>query len=224
MSAATREAVVERIVRCGVVPVVRAPSADLALRAVEAVRAGGVDVIEITMTVPGAVALIESLAARFGSDVVVGAGTVLDADTARACVAAGARFVVSPAFDEETVALCRADGIAVLPGALTPTEIMRAARAGADLVKVFPCGALGGADYIRSLRAPLPQVRLVPTGGVSERTVGDFIRAGASAVGIGGELVDIAKLRDGKDDALRDAARRCVAAVAAAREAAKGTA
>jgi 2-dehydro-3-deoxyphosphogluconate aldolase/(4S)-4-hydroxy-2-oxoglutarate aldolase len=213
-----REAIIQRIIGCGVVPVVRAPSADLARRAVDAVYAGGIDVVEITMTVPGAIALIETLAARSGSAVVIGAGTVLDAETARRCVSAGAKFVVSPALDEDTVAYCRGAGVPVLPGALTPTEIVRAMRAGADLVKVFPCGALGGADYVRSIKAPLPDVRLVPTGGVSEKTIGAFIRAGASAVGIGADLVDMGKLRDGEDDAIREAAKRCLAAVVEARQ------
>ena len=212
-----KDAIIERIVRCGIIPVVRAPSAELAGRAVEAVRGGGIDVVEITMTVPGAVSLIEALVARLGDGVLVGAGTVLDADTARACVRAGARFVVSPAFDEATVAYCREANVVVVPGALTPTEIVGAVRAGADLVKVFPCGAMGGADYIRSLKAPLPELRLVPTGGVSEKTLPDFIRAGASAVGIGSDLVDMARLREGGDAAIREAAARCVAAIGKAR-------
>ncbi|MBV9946821.1 MAG: bifunctional 4-hydroxy-2-oxoglutarate aldolase/2-dehydro-3-deoxy-phosphogluconate aldolase [Myxococcales bacterium] len=214
-----KDAIVERIVRCGIIPVIRAPSAELAGRAVEAVRAGGIDVVEVTMTVPGAVPLIEALVDRLEDDVLVGAGTVLDAETARACMRAGARFVVSPAFDEPTVDTCREADVVVVPGALTPTEIVRAVRAGADLVKVFPCGAMGGADYIRSLKAPLPDLRLVPTGGVSEKTIPDFIRAGATAVGIGSDLVDMAKLRDGGDAAIREAAARCVAAIAKARAA-----
>jgi 2-dehydro-3-deoxyphosphogluconate aldolase/(4S)-4-hydroxy-2-oxoglutarate aldolase len=211
--------VVQRIMACGVIPVVRAPSADIATRAVEAIVAGGIDVVEVTMTVPGAVALIESLASRYDrGEVIIGVGTVLDAEMARTCILAGAAFVVSPIVDEPTVECCRSYGVPVLPGALTPTEIVRAVRAGADLVKVFPCGALGGASYIRSLLAPLPHLRLVPTGGVSVQTVGDFIRAGASAVGVGADLVSLDKLRDGRADAVVEKARQYAEAIRSARE------
>lgn len=208
---------IDRIMAVGVIPVVRAPSGDLAARAVDAIRAGGIDVIELTMTVPGAVSLIEELANRFVDEIVIGAGTVLDAETARACMIAGAAFIVSPILDVATIACCRRHGIPVIPGALTPTEVVRAAQAGADMIKVFPCGALGGADYIRSLRAPLPHLRLVPTGGVSLQTVGDFIRAGASAVGVGTDLVDIARIREGRTDAVTENARRYVEAIGRAR-------
>jgi 2-dehydro-3-deoxyphosphogluconate aldolase/(4S)-4-hydroxy-2-oxoglutarate aldolase len=201
----------------GIIPVVRAPSSDLAMRAVDAIRAGGIDVVEVTMTVPGAVSLIDELARRFGDAVVVGAGTVLDAETARACIIAGAAFIVSPVLDAATIACCRTHGIPVVPGALTPTEIVRAVQAGADMVKVFPCGALGGARYIQSLKAPLPHVRLVPTGGVTLQTVGDFIRAGASAVGVGADLVDIGQIQDGRADAVTENARRFAEAIQQAR-------
>jgi 2-dehydro-3-deoxyphosphogluconate aldolase / (4S)-4-hydroxy-2-oxoglutarate aldolase len=188
------------------------------VKAVEAICAGGIDAIELTMTVPGAVPLIKELKSRFGDAVVVGAGTVLDAETARACVEAGAQFVVSPILDRATVAYCRSCGVPVLPGALTPTEIMEAVRAGAEVVKVFPCGALGGASYIRSLKAPLPGLCLVPTGGVSLQNVGDFIRAGASAVGVGADLVDIGRIVEGNAGAVTENARRYVDAVRQARE------
>ena len=208
---------VERILAVGVVPVIRAPSAELATAAIDAVRAGGIDVIEVTMTVPGAIGLIASLVRKYGTEVVIGAGTVLDVETARACTSAGAAFVVSPIVDEPTIASCRTYGIPVLPGALTPTEIMRAVRAGADLVKVFPCGAMGGASYIKSLKAPLPQVHLVPTGGVSEKNVADFIHAGASAVGVGADLVDIEKLKSGDAATVTERAQRYMTAVKLAR-------
>jgi 2-dehydro-3-deoxyphosphogluconate aldolase/(4S)-4-hydroxy-2-oxoglutarate aldolase len=207
-----------RILAEGIIPVIRAPSSALAVRAVEAVCAGGIHVVELTMTVPGAVQLIQALRVRFGDDVVVGAGTVLDAGTAQACIQAGAQFVVCPILDLGVVDFCRARRVPVMPGALTPTEIVQAVRAGADLVKVFPCGALGGASYIRSLRAPLPDARLVPTGGVSLQTVGDFIRAGASAVGVGADLVDIGQILEGRSDAVTENARRYVDAVKQARE------
>ena len=208
-----------RIRATGIIPVIRAPSADAALAAVEAIRAGGIDIIELTMTVPSAVKVIERVVERHGDTVVVGAGTVLDAETARACILAGAAFVVSPIVDAPTIRVCRTYGIPVMPGGLTPTEIVEAWRAGADLVKVFPCGSLGGASYIKALRAPLPQIELVPTGGVTLATVGDFIAAGAYAVGAGGDLVDLARLGRGDHAGLTENARRYVAAVQHARKA-----
>jgi 2-dehydro-3-deoxyphosphogluconate aldolase / (4S)-4-hydroxy-2-oxoglutarate aldolase len=208
--------VVERVRELGLVPVIRAQSPDEASRAIEAIRAGGIDVIEITMTVPGAIPLITEIAQRF-PDAIVGAGTVLDAETARACILAGARFVVSPALDLGTIECCRRYGIAVLPGALTPTEVLKAWQAGADIVKVFPAGALGGPSYIKSLKAPFPQIELIPTGGVSVDTATAFIQAGAAALGVGADLVDLKALRDGKADLLTERARRYVEIVKAAR-------
>jgi 2-dehydro-3-deoxyphosphogluconate aldolase/(4S)-4-hydroxy-2-oxoglutarate aldolase len=209
--------VLARILDGGIIPVVRAPSSEVATRAVDALRAGGVDVVEVTMTVPGAVSLIQSLRSRFGDEVVVGAGTVLDAETARACILAGAEFIVSPSLDLPTIASCKTYGVPIIPGALTPTEIVSATRAGADLVKVFPCGAMGGASYIRSIRAPFPHLRLVPTGGVSVQTVGDFIQAGASAVGAGADLVDIGRILSGRANEVSEIARRYIEAIKEAR-------
>jgi len=207
-----------RIHATGVIPVVRAPSAAEAIAAVEAMRAGGIDVVELTMTVPSAVTVIEEVVARHGDAIVVGAGTVLDAETARTCILAGAAFVVSPIVDRPTIRVCRTYGVAVMPGALTPSEVVAAWRAGADLVKVFPCSAVGGASYIKALRAPLPQIELVPTGGVTLATVGEFIAAGAWAVGAGGDLVDLARLRRGDHAGLTESARRYVAAIQQARK------
>jgi 2-dehydro-3-deoxyphosphogluconate aldolase/(4S)-4-hydroxy-2-oxoglutarate aldolase len=212
-----RAEILGRIRATGIIPVVRAPSADDALAAVEAMRAGGIDIVELTMTVPSAVKVIEKVVERHGDAIVVGAGTVLDAETARACMLAGATFIVSPIVDVPTIRVCRTYGIPVVPGALTPTEIVHAWRAGADLVKVFPCAAVGGASYIKALRAPLPQIELVPTGGVTAATVGDFIAAGACAVGTGADLVDIARLRSGDHAGVTENARRYVAAVQQAR-------
>ena len=178
----------EWIARTKIVPVVRAASPESAMRMAGALVEGGVDVLEITMTVPGAIDAIRELARRDG--VLVGAGTVLDAATAEACVEAGARFVVSPALDVETIRACNRLGVAVAPGALTPTEVVAAHRAGGDVIKVFPCDALGGATYLRSLKAPLPHIPLMPTGGATLETIGDFLRAGAVAVGVGSALVD----------------------------------
>jgi 2-dehydro-3-deoxyphosphogluconate aldolase / (4S)-4-hydroxy-2-oxoglutarate aldolase len=213
----SREAVLQRIREVGIVPVVRAESADEAGRAIAAIMAGGVPVLEVTMTVPGAVRLIEDLARRFGSEAVVGAGTVLDPETARACILAGARFVVSPSTNLATIACCRRYGVPIMPGALTPTEVIAAWEAGADMVKVFPCSAMGGASYIKALKAPLPQIDLIPTGGVNLQTAADFIKAGSTALGVGADLVDLKALREGKDALLTERAQKLVEIVRAAR-------
>jgi 2-dehydro-3-deoxyphosphogluconate aldolase/(4S)-4-hydroxy-2-oxoglutarate aldolase len=198
--------------------VVRAQSAEEASQAIDAIRAGGIDVLEVTMTVPDAVPLIAQVARRFGADAVIGAGTVLDAETARACILAGAQFVVTPTLKAETIACCRRYGVPVLPGALTPTEVLTAWESGADMVKVFPCSALGGASYIKALKAPLPQVELVPTGGVNLETAAEFLKAGASALGLGSDLVDLKALREGNAASVTERARKLVAIVQAARK------
>ena len=209
--------VMERIREVGIVPVVRAASADEAQAAVEAIRAGGIPILEITLTVPGAVGIIRDLTKRLGDDALIGAGTVLDAKTAKACVDAGARFIVSPALDLPTIQFCKRNIVPVFPGALTPTEVVTAWRAGANAVKVFPANAVGGASYLKSLKAPLPQIELLPTGGVSLQTAAEFIAAGAFSLGVGADLVDLAALRRGEAAAITEKARRYVAAVAAAR-------
>lgn len=189
--------VINQIVEVGLVPVIRASSSDEALRVIDAIREGGVTVFEITMTVPGAVTVMEDAAVKFGADVLIGAGTVLDPETARICILAGAQFIVSPALNLETIAMCKRYSVPIMPGALTPTEVVTAWQAGADFVKVFPCSAMGGASYIKGLKAPLPQVELVPTGGVNLKTAADFIKAGASALGVGADLVDMEAIRAG---------------------------
>ena len=209
--------VIKQIRETGVIPVVRATSADEAMRAIDAIRKGGVSVLEITMTVPGAVKVIEQVSARYGNDALVGAGTVLDAETARICILSGAQFIVSPALDIDTIECCRRYGVATMPGALTPTEVIKAWTAGADFVKVFPAGAMGGASYLKALKAPLPQIELVPTGGVSLKTAADFIKAGASALGVGADLVDLKALREGQDDVITERARQFVEIVREAR-------
>jgi 2-dehydro-3-deoxyphosphogluconate aldolase / (4S)-4-hydroxy-2-oxoglutarate aldolase len=212
-----RTQVLNQIKSIGIIPVVRASSAEEAFQAVEAIKAGGLPILEITMTVPGAVRVIEKIDDYYGDQVLVGAGTVLDAETARDCIRAGAQFVVSPALNLETIACCREAGIAIIPGALTPTEIVQAWSAGADLVKVFPCGAMGGASYIKSLRAPLPQIDLIPTGGVSLATAASFIEAGAAALGVGADLVDIQALRAGNTEKITASTRAYIEAVKTAR-------
>jgi len=213
----TRQDVLRKIAEVGLVPVVRAQSADEAMKVVDAIREGGVPVLEITMTVPGALGAIEQVARRFGAEVVLGAGTVLDAETARACILAGARFVVSPSLNLGTIEMCRRYSVAVIPGALTPTEVVAAWSAGADVVKIFPCGAVGGASYIKSLKAPLPQVEMIPTGGVSVKTAADFIKAGSMALGVGADLVDTAAIREGNAKLVTDKAREYVRLVQEAR-------
>lgn len=209
--------VMERIREIGIVPVVRATSAAEALDAVEAIRAGGIPILEITLTVPGAVQIIGELSRTIGDAALIGAGTVLDADSAQACIDAGARFIVSPSLDIPTIETCRRLGIPVFAGALTPTEIVTAWKAGANAVKIFPANAVGGATYLKSVKAPLPQIELLPTGGVSLNNAADFIHAGAFALGVGADLVDLGALRRGEAATITDKARQYVAAVAAAR-------
>jgi 2-dehydro-3-deoxyphosphogluconate aldolase/(4S)-4-hydroxy-2-oxoglutarate aldolase len=212
-----KEQVLRKIAEVGLVPVVRAHTSDEAMRAIDAIREGGVPILEITMTVPGAMGLMESVAKRYGSEVLIGAGTVLDAETARACILAGAQFIVSPSLNLDTIAACRRYSVPVMPGALTPTEVVTAWTAGADVVKVFPCGAVGGASYIKALKAPLPQIELLPTGGVSLKTAADFIKAGALALGVGADLVDLQAIRDGKASVVSERAREFVRIVKEAR-------
>ena len=213
----SKHEVLAAIREVGLVPVIRAESPDMAGLAIEAIRAGGVPILEITMTVPGAVRLIEDLSHRYARDAVVGAGTVLDPETARACILAGARFVVTPSLNLDTIACCRRYGVAVLPGALTPTEVLAAWQAGADMVKVFPAGALGGASYIKALKAPFPQIDIVPTGGVSLKTAADFIKAGAAALGVGADLVDTKALAEGNAGEITRKAREFLEIVRQAR-------
>jgi 2-dehydro-3-deoxyphosphogluconate aldolase/(4S)-4-hydroxy-2-oxoglutarate aldolase len=208
---------IKRIRDTGVIPVVRATSADEAMRAIDAIREGGISVLEITMTVPGAVKVIEEVAKRYGNDALVGAGTVLDPETAMMCIESGAQFVVSPALNLETIACCRQRDIAVMPGALTPTEVVHAWNAGADFVKVFPAGAVGGPGYLKALKAPLPHIELVPTGGVSLTTAGDFIRAGAAALGVGTDLVDLKAIREGQSAVITERAKQFIEIVREAR-------
>ena len=213
----TKAEVVQQIRETGLIPVVRANSADEAMRAIDAIREGGISILEITMTVPGAVKLIEQVANRYRNEALVGAGTVLDPETARTCISAGAQFVVSPSLNLETIACCRGLDVVVMPGALTPTEVVQAWTAGADFVKVFPAGSVGGASYIKALKAPLPQIELVPTGGVSLKTAADFIRAGAAAVGVGADLVDIKAIREGQAALITERAKQFVEIVRQAR-------
>ncbi len=214
----TKQEVLKKIREVGILPVIRAESATEATKAIEAIKAGGINIFEITMTVPDAVDLIKDLAEKFGETALIGAGTVLTAEQAQDCIAAGAKFIISPALNLETIKICNENQVAVMPGALTPTEIVTAWDAGADCVKVFPAGALGGASYIKSLKAPLPHVEIIPTGGVSLKTAADFIKAGAIALGVGADLVDLKALREGNDHILTENARQYLEIVRAARQ------
>jgi 2-dehydro-3-deoxyphosphogluconate aldolase/(4S)-4-hydroxy-2-oxoglutarate aldolase len=213
----TREEISKRIAEVGVVPIVRATSASQARSAAEAVCAGGIPIVEVTMTVPGAIELIKDLFKSLGSEVLIGAGTVLDADTARCCIDAGAEFIVAPGFDSATVQLVRNLGKPMMAGALTPTEVIAAWRAGSDFVKIFPCGTVGGPKYIKALKAPLPQIPMIPTGGVNLNTAAEFIHAGAAALGIGGELVSSAALKSGDMKVITENARLFVKIISEAR-------
>jgi len=213
----TREEVLQQIRKVALVPVLRATSAELAIKAAAAIEAGGISLLEVTMTVPGAIDVISAVIKSSQGRVVVGAGTVLDPETARACIIAGARFVVSPALNLGTIEVCRRYSIAVIPGALTPTEIVTAWEAGADIVKVFPCGSLGGPKYLAALKGPLPQIELIPTGGVSLSNAADFLAAGACALGVGSDLVDSSALAKGNLDVITENASKYAAVVQQAR-------
>ena len=212
----TRAETVAALEACGVVAVIRLKDASALGAVVDALATGGVRALEVTMTVPGAIELIREITPSLPPDVVLGAGTVLDAETAQAAIEAGARYVVSPVFREEVLRVCHRFDVAALPGCFTPTEILGAWEAGADVVKVFPATALGP-GYFRDLRGPFPELRLMPTGGVSLANAGEWIRAGAVAIGVGTALVDAETFAARRFDEITERARQFVAAVAAAR-------
>jgi len=213
----TIDDVVRRIGEIGILPVLRAASVSDANRAVEAICAGGIPVVEITMTVPGAIAVIRETVKQYGEKVLIGAGTVTNAEQAESCIRAGAQFLVSPGLSRPVLSVARASEKLAIPGALTPTELMNAQEHGARLVKIFPCGNVGGPKYLRALRAPFPNACLIPTGGVNAANAAEFIAAGAFALGVGADLVDAAALRQGNLEKISNAARELVSAVVAAR-------
>lgn len=212
-----RAATCERISRMGAVAVVRLPSTEAAIRVADALHAGGVSALEITVTVPDAFAVIAAVVARFGDAVCVGVGTVLDAETVRGAVSAGAQYVVSPAFRPTVIAESHRLGVPAMAGTFTPTEMLTAHEAGADILKVFPADSLG-ASYLKAVLAPMPFLRLMPTGGVTPDNVGDWLGAGAVAVGLGGALVDARVVARGDWTEITARARRVTDGVAAARE------
>lgn len=204
--------ILKRLIEGKVVAVVRLDSGDQLVKVAEALKAGGVSAIEFTIPTPNSLEMIKQAAAHFGDSVIMGAGTVLDPETARAAILAGAQFIVTPALNLKTIELCQRYGKPVIPGALTPTEILTAWEAGADMVKVFPADSMGP-DYIKAVLAPLPQVRLVPTGGISSANAAQYIKAGATALGVGGKLVDKSAVAGGDWAALTLEAERLMAAV-----------
>ena len=208
---------IRRIGEIGIIPVVRAASVEEANRAVEAICAGGIPIVEITMTVPNAIAVIRELVQRRGADVLIGAGTVTNAEQAESCVRAGAQFLVSPGLATSVLSVARVHNRLAIPGALTPTELMNAQEQGARLIKIFPCGNVGGAKYLKSLKAPFPQAHLIPTGGVNASNAAEFIAAGAFALGVGADLVDATALREGNLEKIIQAAKELVTAVSSAR-------
>jgi 2-dehydro-3-deoxyphosphogluconate aldolase/(4S)-4-hydroxy-2-oxoglutarate aldolase len=217
MTARTKARVLEDLTAGGIVPVIRAESADTAVKIVEALVAGGIRTLEITMTVPDAIGAIRTVAERFGRDVLLGAGTVTSRALAEGSIDAGAEFLVTPCVVPDVIAVARERGVAVLPGAMTPTEVFAAWSAGGDIIKIFPASNVGGASYLKALKGPFPHIKLCPTGGVNLQTIGDFVKAGASAVGVGGELVSKTAIDRGDFAEITRLASEYVKAFAAAK-------
>jgi 2-dehydro-3-deoxyphosphogluconate aldolase/(4S)-4-hydroxy-2-oxoglutarate aldolase len=213
----TIEDVIRRIGEIGIVPVVRAATVEDATRAVEAICAGGIPILEITMTVPNATSVIRHVVREHGNSALIGAGTVTTGEQAEQCIRAGAEFLVSPGISTHVLAVAQACAKLAIPGALTPTELMHAQDNGAKLIKIFPCGNVGGAKYLQSLRGPFPHVALIPTGGVSAANAAEYIAAGAFALGVGGDLINAAALREGNLAKITQAAQELVQAVQRAR-------
>ena len=213
-----RNTVTKAILDVGLIPVIRASSSTEAIAIAKAIEAAGVSIVEVTMTVPRALHVIEKITDYFGDKVLVGAGTVLDSETTRSAMLSGAEFVVSPILERSVIEICKRYSKTVIPGAMTPTEVLTAWEAGADLVKIFPCDSLGGAKYLKALKGPLPQVLLIPTGGVKLELVGDFISAGASALGVGSELINKEAVASENYGFISSTARKFLQAIRSARQ------
>jgi 2-dehydro-3-deoxyphosphogluconate aldolase/(4S)-4-hydroxy-2-oxoglutarate aldolase len=211
------ENAINKIHEIGIVPVVRAANLDEARRAVDAICTGGIPVIEITMTVPNAPAMIQELVKHYGTSVLTGAGTVTTAKQAEICLDAGAQFLVSPGLSVPVLQTAAARGILAIPGALTPTEVMAALEAGAQLIKIFPCGSAGGPKHIKALKAPFPETRLIPTGGVNVNNAAEYLAAGSFALGVGADLVDLAAIRRNESGKIVDMAKILIDSVRLAR-------
>jgi 2-dehydro-3-deoxyphosphogluconate aldolase/(4S)-4-hydroxy-2-oxoglutarate aldolase len=207
----------QRLEKTALIPVLRARSAQEAHALVDAMVAGGVEVVEVTMTVPGAIEILKDLKRAYGDRMLLGSGTVTTVVECEATMEAGAEFVVSPSLHPDVIAATKKAGKVSIPGALTPTEVITAWRAGAAYVKVFPCSAMGGATYLKSLKAPFPEIRLIPTGGVTLTTAADFLHAGASALGVGTDLVNPVAIAKGEAQTITETARRYLQVIAQAR-------
>jgi 2-dehydro-3-deoxyphosphogluconate aldolase/(4S)-4-hydroxy-2-oxoglutarate aldolase len=212
------ETTAQIIERVGLIPVLRAKNATQAHAVVKAMIAGGVTVVEVTMTVPGAIDLLKQLKAEYGDTLLLGSGTVTTAEQAEATIDAGAEFVVSPSLHPAVVAVTKSRGKLSIPGSLTPTEVITAWEAGADYVKIFPCSAVGGASYLKSLLAPFPHLKLIPTGGVTLQTAESFLKAGARALGVGSDLVNLAAVDAGTPESIAETARAYLRILAKVRE------
>ena len=211
----TTQEIMERV---GLIPVLRAKNLEQGRAVVKAMLAGGVNVVEVTMTVPGAIDLLKELKREYGSDLLLGSGTVTTAEQAQGTIDAGAEFVVSPSLHPEVIAVTKKNGKISCPGALTPTEAITAWNAGADYVKIFPCSAVGGASYLKALLAPFPYFKLIPTGGVTLQTAASFIQAGARALGVGSDLVNLAAVDAGHAETITETARAYLKVLAEARK------
>jgi 2-dehydro-3-deoxyphosphogluconate aldolase/(4S)-4-hydroxy-2-oxoglutarate aldolase len=212
-----REETKKTLEQAVLIPVLRAGSIQAGHALVDAMMAGGVTVVEVTMTVPNALTLLRELKQRHGDNLLLGSGTITDAAQAEATIDEGAEFVVSPSLHLDVIAKTKDLGRISIPGALTPTEVITAWRAGADYVKIFPCSAMGGASYLKSLLAPFPELKLIPTGGVTLQTTADFLKAGARALGVGTDLVNTAAIAEGKPEIVTNAARAYLEAIRVAR-------
>jgi len=209
--------ILNRMTAEGLIPVIRVSSAKEAMEVADAIKAGGVNFIEITMSVPGAIDVIKELSQKYKDDIILGAGTILDSETGRIALLAGAQFIVTPTLNLDLIQLAHRYSVPIVPGAMTPTEILTAWNAGADMVKVFPAAQLGGPEYIKALRGPLPHILYVPTGGVNLQNAGAFIKAGAAALGAGGELVDKKAVAEKKFNVITENARAFLKAIKEAR-------
>ena len=208
----------EMMEHVGLIPVLRAKNLDQGRAVVKAMIAGGVNIVEVTMTVPGAIDLLKELKREYGSDLLLGSGTVTTAEQAQATIDAGAEFVVSPSLHSEVIAVTKKNGKISCPGALTPTEAITAWNAGADYVKIFPCSAVGGASYLKALLAPFPHLKLIPTGGVTLQTAASFIQAGARALGVGSDLVNLAAVDAGHTETITETAKAYLKVLAEVRK------
>lgn len=213
----TIDSAIRKIHEIGIIPVVRAANLEEARRAVDAICTGGIPIIEITMTVPNAPAMIQELARHYGNSVLAGAGTVTTPRQAEICIDAGAQFLVSPGLSVAVLETAAKRGILAIPGALTPTEVMAALEAEAKIIKIFPCGSAGGSKHIKALRAPFPDTRFIPTGGVNLSNAGEYFAAGAFALGVGADLVDLVAIRRNEPAKIIDMARALVSEVHLAR-------